>query len=171
MRKLGEEQHRDGDPDASHTRREAAPHRAAVEREQRIQQALAELRFIRRFGGMTRHRVDFLRHHSDAPDLSGDPSISCKTTARRSGGRLCGEATCQGISWSPMRPGRVSPWPRFSTRGLFESRNRPHGSHASVNPYAVRHFAIPPNSRMNPNGPSCKRRRKIAKWGAARRLA
>ena len=43
MRKLGEEQHRDGDPDASHTRREAAQHRAAVEREQRIQQALAEL--------------------------------------------------------------------------------------------------------------------------------
>ena len=43
VRKLREEQHRDGDPDASHTRREAAQHRAAVEREQRIQQALAEL--------------------------------------------------------------------------------------------------------------------------------
>ncbi len=36
-----------------------------------------------------------------------------------------------------------------SARGLFESRQRPHWSHASVNPYAVRHFEIPPNSRMN----------------------
>ncbi len=43
VQKLREEQQRDDDQDASHTRREAAQHRAATEREQRIQQALAEL--------------------------------------------------------------------------------------------------------------------------------
>ena len=107
------------------------------------------LGFIRLFGGMTHHRVDFLRHHSDVPDLPRDTSIRCNTTARRSGGRLCGEATCPGISWSAMCPRRVSPWSRFSARGLFESRQRPHWSHASVNPDAVRHFEIPPNRRMN----------------------
>ena len=111
----------------------------------------AEIGLIRLFGGMTRNRVDFLRHHSEVPYLQGDTSICCNTTARRSGGRLCGEATCPGISWSPMRPGRVSLWPRFSARGLWESRHRPHWSHASVNPDAVRHFEIPPNNRMNRN--------------------
>ena len=87
----------------------------------------------------------FLRHHSDVPDLPGDTSICCNTTARRSGGRHCWEATCQGISWPPMHPRRVAPW----SRGLFVSRHRPHWSHASVNPDAVRHFEIPKNSRMN----------------------
>ncbi len=43
VQKLREERARDGDQDASHTRREAAQHRAATEREQRIEQALAEL--------------------------------------------------------------------------------------------------------------------------------
>ncbi len=52
-----------------------------------------------------------------------------------------------------MRPRRVSPWPRVSVRGFFESRQRSHGSHAFVNPYPVRHFEIPPNSRMNRKTP------------------
>ena len=110
----------------------------------------AKFWFIRLFGGMTRNRVDSSRHHSDVPYLQGDTSVCCNTTARRSGGRLCGEATCPGISWPPMRPGRVNPWPRFLARGLWESRQWPHRSHASVNPDAVRHFEIPPKSRMNP---------------------
>ena len=107
-------------------------------------------RFNALFGGMTRNRVDFSRHHSDVPCLQGDRSICCNAVARRSGGRLCWEATCQGISWPPMRPGRVSLWPRISARCLWESRKRPHRSHASVNPDAVRHFEIPPNSALNP---------------------
>ena len=47
VRRLREEQKRDDDPDARHTRREAAQHRAATEREQRIEQALSELPQLR----------------------------------------------------------------------------------------------------------------------------
>ena len=101
-------------------------------------------------GGCPVTGVDFLRHLSDVQWLQGDSSICCNTLARRSGGRLCWEATGQGISWSPMRQGRVSPWPRLSARGLFQDWHIGHRSHASVNPYAVRQSEIPPNSRMNP---------------------
>ena len=73
-----------------------------------------EIRFIRLFWGLSRDRGGFSRHLSDVPCLQGDIAICCNATAKRSGGRLCWEATCQGISWSPMRPGRVSPWSRFS---------------------------------------------------------
>jgi hypothetical protein len=125
-------------------------------------------RFIRLFGGMTRNRGDFSRHHSDVPGLHGDLSLCCNTTARRSGGRLCWEATCQGISWSPMRPWRVSLWPRISARGLLDSRPGPHRSHASLNPYAVRHFKIPPNSRMNPLSGLRTPVRPLTQVGAAR---
>ena len=101
------------------------------------------------WGGVSRDRGGFLRHLSDVQWLQGDTAICCNAPARRSGGRLCWEATCQGISWSPMRQWRVSPSPRFSARGLFWDWHIGHRSHASVNPYAVRHFGIPPNSRMN----------------------
>jgi transposase len=47
VKRLREEQQRDSSEDSQYTRREAAQHRAAVEREQRIQQALAELPELR----------------------------------------------------------------------------------------------------------------------------
>ena len=100
-------------------------------------------------GGCPVSGVDFSRHDSDVQWLQGDIAIYCNAPARRSGGRLCWEATGQGISWTPMRQGRVSPWLRFSARGLFRNRHIGHRSHASVNPYAVRQSEIPPNSRMN----------------------
>ena len=59
---------------------------------------LFELRFIRLFGGMVRHRVDFPRHHSDVPDLPGDPSIPASAPHRS--GQSCQRQT-------------LSNWPRY----------------------------------------------------------
>ncbi len=101
--------------------------------------------FIALFGGMPRSGGGFSRHLSDVQWLHGDTAICCNTPARRSGGRLCWEATCQGRSWSPMRQGRVSPWLRFSAKGLLRSPLIGHRSHTSLNPYAVRQSKIPPN--------------------------
>ena len=98
---------------------------------------------------MDPNRVELLRHRSEVPVLQGDTSLCGNDAASRGGGRLCGEATGQGIFWPPMNPGRVSLWPRLSARGISEARLRSHGSHASVNPDAVKHFEIPPNGRMN----------------------
>ncbi len=116
----------------------------------KVSGANGEMGFIALFCGMPRDRGGFSRHLSDVQWLQGDTAICGNAPARRSGGRLCWEATRQGISWSPMRPWRASPWPRFSTRGLFRDWHIGHQSHASVNPDAVRHFEIPPNSAMNP---------------------
>ena len=47
-------------------------------------------------------KMDFLRHNSDVQWLEITVMFWCNSPAERNGGRLCWEATCQGISRSPM---------------------------------------------------------------------
>ena len=68
----------------------------------------AEIGFIRLKRAPNR-KMDFLRHHSDVQWLEMTVMFWCNSPAERNGGRLCWEATCQGISRSPMRQWRV--WP------------------------------------------------------------
>ena len=64
----------------------------------RLRKELPELWFNALFGGMAVNRWDFSRHGCDVQRLQRDTAFWSNSIVRRSGGRLCWEATGPGIS-------------------------------------------------------------------------